>query len=568
MVCATSGTAASSQPLPGSLWGLVWAAGLTALIGGPWLAGGYIFGTDWPGPRHFDWPATASSTDPLNTALFLIAHLAGGEATGKILVLGLLFVAAAAAYAAVPVAGFVPRAAAATVYAVNPFVFGRLHYGQLFLLAGYAVLPWLAHRLRLLCYSPGPRSAVLMGTSLALVGVFTAHLFLAGCVLAAAVLYAHFVLVPREAGFGGRLGRSALLAAGTTVVLSSYWLVPFVLGRGPEASVIGGTGGGELSDYAAVPDPSLGLVPNLLGLYGFWAEKTGRFTSMKHFAPGWPLVLAAVLAVVAVGVLTASRDRRLRPWIAGLGAAAVIALYLEMGVSSPLSAGVVRWLDSVVPAYRGMRDAGKWAAVLALLYSQFFGLGAAAVIGWIRTSQGERAGTGWLTQVAIAVLLATPLYYGNGLLFGMHSEVGPSAYPTGWYAADRALAADPHPGRAVFLPWHEYMRFTFVRNQNQVIACPAPTFFSVPMLCSTNPELPGGTPPGDPDQVAISGLVNLGASGDWARVLADYNVKYVLLAREVEWRHYAFLVRQPGLTLVGDYGSIALYRDTLWRRGG
>ena len=28
----------------------VWAGLLTILISGPWLGGGYIFGTDWPGP--------------------------------------------------------------------------------------------------------------------------------------------------------------------------------------------------------------------------------------------------------------------------------------------------------------------------------------------------------------------------------------------------------------------------------------------------------------------------------------------------------------------------------------
>jgi hypothetical protein len=31
-----------------------------------------------------------------------------------------------------------------------------------------------------------------------------------------------------------------------------------------------------------------------------------------------------------------------------------------------------------------MRDAGKWAALLALVYSQLVGLGAVAILDWLR----------------------------------------------------------------------------------------------------------------------------------------------------------------------------------------
>lgn len=549
---------------PQRVWGLTWALALTALIAGPWLSAGYLFGTDWPGPRHFDFPAGLSGSAPLSAALAVAARLLSAEVTGKVFVVGIIFTAAWAAYEAAPVKSFVPRAAAATIYAVNPFAFGRLHYGQLYLLAGYAVLPWLALRLRLMCAEPTGRSAALGGISLALLGVFTAHLFLAGSLLAVAGLYAYAVIGRGPAGYRGRLARSGLVLGATTLLLSAYWIVPLALGRGAEASVIGATGAGELSDYAAIPDPTLGLVPNLLGLYGFWAENTRRFTSMKSFVPGWPLVLLAILVVAAIGAGWRARDPKLRPWVAGLVGTALIALYLEMGISNPISSDLVRWLDSVLPAYRGMRDAGKWAAILALVYSQLFALGAAAIIGWVRGRRFPHARRLWLAEAAIGVLVAVPLYYGNGLLFGMHGEVRPSEYPAGWYAADRVLAADRNPGRTLFLPWHEYMRFSFVRNENSVIYCPAPTFFSVKVLCSADPGLPGGTPSLGPDQAAVTGLVNLGAAGDWARVLAAYGVKYVLLAREVDWQAYAFLNSEQGLQLVADYGSIALYRDTLW----
>jgi hypothetical protein len=307
-------------------------------------------------------------------------------------------------------------------------------------------------------------------------------------------------------------------------------------------------------------------LPNLLGLYGFWAEGTGRFASMKDFVPLWPAVLVLLLLVGALGVGAGFKrtQDQIAPWVAGLLIAAAIALILEAGISQPMTSVLVRWLDAV-PIYRGMRDAGKWAALLALVYSQLFGLGAIAILDWVGKLHRPGITREWLQGMATGLLLAFPLYYGNGLLFGMHGEIKPSQYPPGWYAADQVLAADSHPGRAVFLPWHEYTGLSFVRNRNRVVAPPAPTFFSVPVLVSADPQVPGIVPPNNPDQVAVSSLVRDGAQANWAEVLAGRGVKYLLLAREVDWMSYSYLDGQPGLVRIGDYGSIILYRDDLTR---
>jgi len=165
--------------------------------------------------------------------------------------------------------------------------------------------------------------------------------------------------------------------------------------------------------------------------------------------------------------------------------------------------------------------------------------------------------------VATGLLLAMPLYYGNGLLFGAHGEIKPSQYPAGWYAADRLLASDPHPGRALMLPWHEYMSYSFIQNQNKIVAPPAPTFFSVRVVVSTDAEVQGIPPPNDPDQVAISRLVAAGDKGEWAQVLAAHGVKYVLLSHELEWKSYSYLDFQPDMVKIADFGSIEVYRNSL-----
>ena len=544
---------------------MLWPAFLTLLVGTPWLGGGYIFGTDWPGPRRFDFPSNLSSSAPLEAALSALSVAISAQLAAKVLIFGFLFAGSYLAYRALPVGDFIPRASASALFVVNPFVYSRMHYGQLYLLAGYCALPWVLIRLDHLLHRPSLLNGTLMALSVALVGVFTPHLTLVAGILATVMAAFFTVAAEQRVAYLKSLAPSALAAAAVAFVLSAYWVIPLLLARGVEGSRIASFGPGDLIAFAAVPDERLGLVPNLLGLYGFWAEDTARFTSLKAFVPYWPLAMAGILVVSGVGVRWAfSRQprRAVAPWVTGLLVAGAIALILEMGVSHPATAGITRWLDAHFTFYRGMRDAGKWAALLALVYSQLFGLGAAAILERVRNLKLKPAAIEWVGATAAGLLLALPLYYGNGLLFGFHGGIRPSQYPAGWYAADRALGEDPHPGRTLFLPWHLYLSFPFIENQNEVVACPAPTFFSVPILYSRDPGVFGVPPPEDRDQEAVAVLVKAGEHGQWARTLSGLGVKYILLAKTVDWATYKFLDTQTGIARVADYGSIVLYKDT------
>jgi hypothetical protein len=543
--------------------GLLLAALLTLVIAAPWLPSGYWFGTDWPGPRHFAFPTEISSSYLLELALAAIGQLIGGEATGKLFVIGVLFVAGLAAYEGALVEGFVARAAGAVVFVVNPFVYGRLHYGQLYLLAGFAILPWVAAHIRRLLSEPSLKTGAWAAFGFVLLGILSLHLFLASIALAAVVALAYVAWAGDKWAYLRRVAPHGVFVAGAALIGSSYWIVPLLRGTGYEGSRLTGIGTGDVRAFAAIADQQVGLLPNLLGLYGFWAEASGRFTSMKAFVTAWPVILTLLLALCVMGALFAFRNRnhRLAPWAAGLLATAAVALVLEMGVSHPLTAGFVQWLDAHFFPYRGMRDAGKWAAILALVYSQLAGLGAVAILGWLRKITPRQPRSQWLASVTAGFLLALPLYYGNALLYGAHGEIKPSQYPPGWYAAERVMAHDGHPGRALFLPWHLYMAYSFIQNQNKVVAPPAPAFFSVPVLVSADPEVGGVTPAGNHDQLAVTELVRSGRQGRWSEVLTSVGVRYILVAREVDWEGFLYLDEQPGIVKVGDFGSIILYRN-------
>jgi hypothetical protein len=98
-----------------------------------------------------------------------------------------------------------------------------------------------------------------------------------------------------------------------------------------------------------------------------------------------------------------------------------------------------------------------------------------------------------------------------------------------------------------------------------VIASPAPSFFSIPVVVSGDPEVPGVAANSGPDQAALGALVRAGGSGDWGQVLATVGSKYVLVAKEVDWRSYEYLDSQPDLVRVADLGSIVVYRNQRFR---
>jgi hypothetical protein len=548
---------------------LLWVGFLTALIAAPWLRRGYIFGTDFPGPRHFPFPDNLISSTPLSAILALAAHVLPAQSVGKLLIVGSLFTAGFAAYRSVPLNAFLLRASASVVYMINPFTYGRLHYGQLFLLAGYAVFPWVAKRIRCLLVEPRWATAAAAGGSLAVLGSFDLHLLLPGALLAIALAFSHIVARHSDPDYLRRLAPNLAFCAAVFVLISAYWLIPLLNGTSVQAQIIAGITQADLQAFKTVGDPALGLLPNVLGLYGFWGETTGWFTQMKDFVPGWPLALAIILVLAALGMIAVLQNRPQvqfqfgGSWVTGLVLAGLGAIVLDVGISETHVAVLVNWLQTIVPPYRGMRDAEKWATLLAFAYAQLVPLGVASLAGW-RTRLVGRELRLLSEPLVAAFALALPLYYGNGLLFGAHGQIVPSDYPSGWYQADQALVRDTTSARALFLPWHLYMDMSFVRNANSLVASPAPTFFSIPIVSSRDAEVPGVEPPRDPEQQAIGKLVAQGRRADWASQLAPWGVKYVLLAKEADWQDYDYLDGQSGLVRVADFNSIILYSNQLW----
>ncbi|HET7517791.1 MAG TPA: hypothetical protein VFN05_08880, partial [Actinomycetes bacterium] len=128
------------------------AGGLLALLAlGPLLGRGYVLTYDMvfvprlelsPGLLGLD-TAVARSV-PADLLVALASRLVPADLVQKLVLAGVFLGAAAGAARLVPSRSRTARAAAAVLYAWNPFLYERLVMGHWGLLVAYAALPWVA----------------------------------------------------------------------------------------------------------------------------------------------------------------------------------------------------------------------------------------------------------------------------------------------------------------------------------------------------------------------------------------------------------------------------------------
>jgi hypothetical protein len=499
---------------------------------------------------------------PADLLVALASRLVPADLVQKLLLAGVFVGAAAGAARLVPSHGAAPRAAAAALYAWNPFVYERLVMGHWGLLVSYAALPWVtAAAVALRAASPerGGRS----GAARRLAGALAVAAFgsPAGGVIAAAVALCvvaappwparHAAAAapdgPAAAPTGGHLApaaRRAGLVVAAALVVNLPWLVPSLLRPGGAPVRPAGA-----AAFAARPDGPLGTVGSLVGLGGIW--------NARAVPPGlgsWPWLagFAVVLAVAAAGVAPLLRrvDRGAAVGLllaAGLGLVAAAA-YAVPGLRGLVELGVAR-----LPGGGLVRDAQKFVAPVAVVEAVAFGLGVERLLAadW----GGTAARAGRLRRVVAAGLVAAPVLLLPALAWGAAGRLAAVDYPPGFAEARAAMAADPVPGAVLVLPWHLYMAHPW--NGDRVVLDPAQRWFTRRAVGNDDLELAGLTVPGEDPWSARLGPLVRGAA-PLAPALPAAGARYVLLFKSGDWRGYR--PRLQGSTPVLDRPELALYR--------
>ncbi|WP_338727340.1 alpha-(1-_3)-arabinofuranosyltransferase family protein [Haladaptatus sp. DJG-WS-42] len=466
-----------------------------------------------------------------------------------------------------------PRVAAlfaGTLYAFNPYVYVRLLAGHWYFLLGYAFVPLAIVSFAQYLDEGQPRSLVGAVWWTTLVSVFDPHATVLVAVAGGCLFVTHAASEwRRHAEILASIRRFATFSAGAFLV-NAYWLLPALA-----AGVTGGTrltaiSGADLTVFSAGGTIAGNVPLSVSMLYGFWR---GGYLTAFELLPSWLVfgLFCGLLYLAVRGAVTASDE----PLVAGVALCGVGAFVLSLGVSTSFSDPLFRTLADVLPLFRGMRDSQKFVGLLCFAYAFLGGRGVSQLVsegGGRSHDETDVSHRRWtlpsrrsvLRVVCICLVLATPLAYAAPMFGGFSGQVETTTYPESWHTTNDYLVGASDGSRTLFLPWHQYMDFSWTDRR---IANPAPLFFETPVIASENLEVGDvRSRATDPTHEEVAAILEH-PDDDLGERLAAVGVEYVILAHEVDYRRYDVLTDHEDFSVAVASPGLTLYKNNAYAPG-
>jgi hypothetical protein len=530
--------------------------GLTAIIGWPFFCSGYVLSVDlaWPASLTMANMAANGWSLALSSFLTFLHFFLPGQIIEKFFLFLTIFLAGLGAHRLVESKSEWPKYFAGLLYVLTPFFYSRFIYGQIWLLLAYALLPFFLKSLlkfyRELNWRDGLKSLIF----LLLISITSLHFLFFAFFIVGVGFLVYFLesLWQKDKEKAKLLVCSLIIGLCLFVLFSSYWLIPMLLGKGQTAEVIGSFNA-EHQVAFLTDNGGTNVWLNVLAQYGFWGDRSGFYVLPRAVNPAWWVIasLICLLSIYGLVVGLKQKERRVNSIIMGMiGFGAVI---LAVGAASGWAGVLILWLEKIFPLYRGFREPQKWVALLVLSYCYFGGQGLAHLGEWLKKFKKE-----WVVALAaIFVVIYNPLVF-NGFSGQMFS----ANYPASWASADQYLAANQATGAStLFLPWHQYMSYSFVKNR--VVATLPCSYFSRPMICADNMEV-GNIYSASTRPFSIFFEKEILLNKNRSRVgekLKEWKVQYIILAKEVDWQNYDFLKSSGDFEAIKEWRDLILYRN-------
>ena len=469
----------------------------------------------------------------------------------KVILFLILFLSGISAFHLCPAGRLPGKLFAGLLYMLNPFVYVRFMAGHWLLLLAYAVTPFAVKSMISLFEERGLRGAVRVALLLTLVATFSSHMLLLNLLVFFAFLLAALF---RWRGSLRRLLGLAALALCLFLLLNVYWILPALLFI--DKSVLTAISYRDIQVFAA---KTWGSGPNIFfsiaSMHGFWRA---GYRYISSILPGWYLLYVFILLLAVYGFLSRLSDRRIGGYVKALAAVAVVSLFLGAGAgaSNPALSSFFEWLFESTVFLKGFRDTQKFVALIVLAYAYLGGLG----VSDIHAGKGGKGSLKKASMLLVALALCTPFAYSLNMLGGFNGELRVVDYPAEWYQVNDFLNRQPGDFKVLFFPWHAYMTFSWSGRR---LSNPAHAFFDREIIQGENIEVPGiETESRKPIQQYIHFLLkHRDEIRNFGELVAPLNIKYVVLAKEVDYRSYDFLYKQEDLKLVFEGSTLALFEN-------
>lgn len=439
----------------------------------------------------------------------------------------------------------------------NPFVYDRALYGQSGVLIAYGFLLFTIAYLLKTWQTLDFKNLRLAAVFSALTLMFAVH-FIFFLIPFYLLFLIGIFLKRREIKAAGGLKKfwlSLLFSLIIVLVINANWLIALTLKASPLANFVQqGITNQDLIAFQTAGKNGPETFTNVLLMSGFWGKDQYRYFDLTT-APGWQRSFILLTPLIFYGVYLSFRKRGRGEKIlsAGLLFIFALAVFLAVGIKSPVTRGLTLFFYDHLPLYKGLREPQKWVAVIISVYLFYLTLGVAR-LAKVKIIINHKILSGIF--LAAVIIMQAP-----SLLWGFNRQVKATPYPSDWYETDQFLVnRAPQPSncndKILFLPWHMYMSFNWA---GKIIANPAATFFSCPIISGTNMEWGGIYDNSqDPDGAVIATWLALKGQGGLPAISGNAP-RYIILAKEVDFNSYLWLNKVSYLSLIKETPTLFVY---------
>lgn len=513
--------------------------GISLLILLPILIPGYTQTFDMPWGPIMPTSSPSSNTYLISLLINFLGQIIPSWLIQKLILFSIFFLSGLGAHKLSQLKTNTFAYFAGMLYIFNPFVYTRLMAGQWLVLLGYAFLPWAIRSIYIFIQNPSWKnslkvifwSSLICFTSIHTIGI----LFVIGSLL----------IITRNrnpvSGNQTKYLKKLIIIVLSLFILNSYWLIPTLQGTSSISQNVSSFRNSELEAFSTSGTVLNSPVISATLLTGFWADHQGRYILPSNL-PIWWIGVFIIAALVIYGTYKIIKEKdKLGITLLITG---IISLILALGISTPPTALITKFLDQTIPFYSGYREPHKWLMLLALFYSYASAVGAYFFKLKIKNS-----------QLKIGLILI-PILFAPTLLFGAVGQLKSSDYPSGWYEANDKFNQDSN---IVVFPWHQYLPISFT---GRVVANPARYFFKGNIFTSGDPELKG-VPSRDSNEISRyireEVIPHANDLEDINEKFKEKNINYVILLKESDWNRYEWLQRS-NLEKVLENENLILYK--------
>jgi len=532
---------------------------LSLAILGTLLLPGYILTLDMLFTPKMDFTTqfyglseSISARTPLFLLLQLVSDIVPAWLLQKAILFLIFFLAGLGAHKLFPFEG-AGSYFAGLLYTVNPFTYVRFMVGQWPLLAAYALIPFAVKAFLELLEKGGMRNTIKVTLLSTLVGLMLVHSLFLLFLIFLAIFVVKLISERKNPARLLQLSQYVGIATAMFLILNIYWLIPVLTAGTARLEQIGQP---DLFLFAPRPAGNAGVVFSVASMYGFWNP---AYIYALNFIPFWPVLFIIILFLTIYGFLSIFEGKNTR-WVAiSLASAGIIAFVLSLGITFKPTSAPFEWLFDKLVFFKGFRDSQKFVALLCLCYAYLGGLGVAQITTELKRKKRMLLRVG--ANIFIILALLVPLFY-SFPIFGSWGQLKATDYPKEWYEVNDYLNQDKDDFNVLFLPWHQYMDYSWLPNTFKRLACPAHQFFDKPIIRPDNIEaVEKYSDSTNPTSKYVEFLLHNTNVSNWGELLAPLNVKYVLLVHEVDYTSYNFLYQQKDLTVDFEREGLTLFRN-------